>query len=83
MLFSSDYPSFFFFTIIIYFGCVKSLLQHVGFSSCSTWASLVAAHGLSFNVWDLSFSIRDRTQAPCIWNIKAYPLDHQGSPQIT
>ena len=67
---------FFFFLLLLFILAVLSLC-------CSTWASLVAAHGLSCNMWDLSFSITDQTQAPCIWNIKAYPLDHQGSPQIT
>ena len=29
-------------------------------------ASLVAAHGLSCGMWDLSSPTRDPTQAPCI-----------------
>ena len=56
-----------------------------GFSSCGVWAlewtgSVVAVHGLSCGIWDLSSLIRDRTRAPCIGSAESYPLDHQGSP---
>ena len=33
---------------------------------CSAQASLVAAHGLSCSMWDLSSLTRDQTRDPCI-----------------
>ena len=56
--------------------------RHVDFSSCSTWASVVVAHGISCSTACGIFLGQGSNPCPLHWQVDSSPLRHQGSPLL-